>query len=76
MKIEVVTKFDTSHVGNHGTIIEVKILTDDGIEVCSGIDKDEWLDTASVKRATNTALCRMQHMLDNVTAVAKKAGLL
>jgi hypothetical protein len=80
MKIEIVTKFETSHVGNNDTTIEARILTDTGIEICSGTDKDSWPDPkkspASAKRATKAALERMQYMLDNVIDVAKKAGLL
>lgn len=80
MKIEIVTKFETSHVGSNSTCIEARILTDSGIEICRGEDKDSWPDSkeapASAKRATKEAIKRMQHMLDNATDVAKKAGLL
>lgn len=80
MKIEIVTQFEASHTGQNSTTIEAKILTDDGIEICSGTDKDSWPDArkapASAKRATSAALERMQHMLTNATDVAKKAGLL
>ena len=78
MKIEIITKFETSHTGNNETTIEAKIVTGAGIEICSGSDKDSWPEgvPASVKRATCVALERMRHMLDNATDVAKKAGLL
>ncbi len=80
MRIEIVTRFDTSHTGNHSTTIEAKILTDTGIEICSGSDRDTWPDAkharASTKRAVGAALDRMRHMLDNASDVAKRSGLL
>lgn len=80
MKIEIHTVLETSHVQNYRTVIVAKLLTDNGIEICSGSDRDSWPDRterpASVKEAVKRALDQFNLMLVSVTNVAKVSGLL
>jgi hypothetical protein len=76
MRIEVTTRFETSHVGNNSTEIVARILKADGTEIATGSTGDYHDMPADAKHAVKAALDKMAHMLANARAVAAKAGLL
>jgi hypothetical protein len=88
MRIEVTTRFETSHVGNNSTEIVARILKADGTEIARGSTGDYHdsmkLDDAGrptkvpadAKRAVQAALDSVALMLANAREVAAKAGLL
>jgi len=80
MNIEISTKFDTSFTEDYRTRITAKIIGNEGVVLCEGMDVDDWPDPkkrrASVKEATLDALNKLERMLSNARDVAKKSGLL
>jgi hypothetical protein len=55
VKIEITTKFETSHAGNNHTVIVARIVTDEGVEICQAEDRDSWPDSSERPATASSA---------------------